>query len=103
MRVHVTITLDEFIEGSEEIMGFYRLLAKTAAEVNTKDSREVADAIMSVIDHIQNTVGNLKKGDEEAARQSMMQAIRMEHQFMEKAWKYVHMEDMFEEAMKHPQ
>lgn len=103
MKVHVTITLEEFIEGSEEIMGFYRLLAKTAAEVNTPDSKEVADAILSVIDHIQNTIGNLKKGDEEAARQSMMQAIRMEHQFMEKAWRYVHMDDMYAEAMKHPQ
>ena len=46
------ITLDEFIEGSEEIMGFYRLLARTAEEADTEESRDMALAISHVIEHI---------------------------------------------------
>lgn len=97
------ITLDEFIEGSEEIMGFYRMLARTAEEADTEESRDMALAISHVIGHIQATVNFMKARDVKSAERSMFKAIRMEQQFMEKAWEYAHRDDAFAEAMKNPQ
>jgi len=97
------ITLDQFIEGSEEIMGFYRLLVRTAEEADTEESRDMALAISHVIEHIQATMNFMKAKDLKNAERSMFRAIRMEQQFMEKAWEYAHRDDAFAEAMKNPQ
>lgn len=97
------ITLTEFIDGSEEIMGFYRMLVRVAEEVDTEESRDMATAISHVIGHIQATVDFMKARDVKNAERSMFKAIRMEQQFMEKAWEYAHRDDAFAEAMKNPQ
>jgi hypothetical protein len=97
------ITLDQFIEGSEEIMGFYRLLVRTAEEADTEESRDMIIAILHVIEHIQATVDYMKAKDVKNAERSMFRAIKMEQQFMEKAWEYAHRDDAFAEAMKNPQ
>ena len=45
----------------------------------------------------------MKAKDLKNAERSMFRAIRMEQQFMEKAWEYVQRDDAFAEAMKNPQ